>query len=93
MRLKLGIRHRLKPAWLPDHAGFFVPAPYDHRNRIQEHGTHDELLSSGGLYARLYREQYGSGLIEAYCEDGVVYSDGSVAPLDAAEPAIAARHG
>ena len=27
----------------------------------------------------------GGGLIEAYCEDGVIYSDGTVAPL-AAEP-------
>ena len=59
------------------------------RGRIVEHGTHDELLSSGGLYSRLYRDQYRSGLIEAYCEDGVVYSDGSVVPIQPPEPALA----
>lgn len=29
--------------------------------RLVEQGTHDELLASGGLYARLYVEQFGSG--------------------------------
>ena len=56
------------------------------RGRIVERGTHADLLSHEGLYARLYREQYGGGLIEAYCEDGVIYSDGSIVPTDAAEP-------
>ena len=60
------------------------------KGRIVESGTHSELLLRGGLYSRLYREQYAGGLIEAHCEDGVVYSDGSVAPLSA-EPAYAAR--
>jgi ATP-binding cassette subfamily B protein len=62
------------------------------RGRIVESGTHAELLSNEGLYSRLYREQYAGGLIEAYCEDGVVYSDGRVAPL-AGAPAYAARPG
>ena len=61
------------------------------RGRIVEYGSHDELLSAGGLYAHLYREQYRGGLVEAYCEDGVVYSDGRVVPLDPREPALADR--
>ena len=61
------------------------------RGRILEHGSHDELLSSGGLYSRLYREQYRGGLIEAYCEDGVVYSDGSIVPVESSEPVLAGR--
>ena len=60
------------------------------QGKILESGTHDDLLSNNGLYARLYREQYDSGRIEAHLSDGVVYSDGSVAP-HAAEPAYADR--
>jgi len=29
--------------------------------RIAERGTHDELIARGGLYARLYREQFATG--------------------------------
>ncbi len=60
------------------------------RGRVLEWGTHADLLSQEGLYARLYREQYGGGLIEAYCEDGVIYSDGRVGPL-ATESVYSAR--
>ena len=61
------------------------------RGKVVEHGPHADLLSRGGLYSRLYREQYGDGLIEAHCEDGVVFSDGTIVPADAAEPALASR--
>ncbi len=58
------------------------------RGRIIEHGPHDELLDKGGLYANLYREQFGGGRIEAYCEDGVIFSDGSIGTAERPEPAL-----
>ena len=58
------------------------------RGRIVEHGPHDELLAYGGLYANLYREQFGGGRIEAYCEDGVIFSDGSIGTAERPEPAL-----
>ncbi|MDQ4118662.1 MAG: ABC transporter ATP-binding protein/permease [Actinomycetota bacterium] len=48
------------------------------RGRLVEHGTHDELLERGGLYAQLYAEQFGGGAVEARCADGVLFSDGKV---------------
>jgi ATP-binding cassette subfamily B protein len=59
------------------------------RGRIVEHGPHDELLANGGLYANLYLEQFGGGRIEAYCEDGVIFSDGSISTAERSEPALA----
>ncbi|MGA8988426.1 ABC transporter ATP-binding protein [Aeromicrobium sp.] len=44
--------------------------------RLVESGTHDELLARGGLYSRLYVEQFGSGQIEARFTDGVRFTDG-----------------
>jgi len=44
--------------------------------RIVERGNHDELLADGGLYARLYAEQFGDGAIEAHCSDGVILGNG-----------------
>ena len=48
------------------------------RGRMVERGRHEELLELGGLYASLYQEQFGSGLVEARCEDGLVLSSGEV---------------
>jgi ATP-binding cassette subfamily B protein len=48
------------------------------RGRIVERGHHLELLALNGLYAALYNEQFGSGGIEAWCDDGVVLADGRV---------------
>jgi len=45
---------------------------------LVEEGSHDELLEAGGLYARLYIEQFGSGQIEARFTDGVRFADGSL---------------
>jgi ATP-binding cassette subfamily B protein len=41
-----------------------------------ERGTHAELLAKGGLYARLYTEQFAGGKVECRCADGVRFSDG-----------------
>jgi ATP-binding cassette subfamily B protein len=48
------------------------------RGRLVERGTHQELLARGGLYAQLYEQQFRSGQVEAFTEDGVVLSTGEV---------------
>jgi ATP-binding cassette subfamily B protein len=44
--------------------------------RVVERGTHAELLARGGLYTRLYTEQFAGGAVEARCADGVLFRDG-----------------
>lgn len=58
------------------------------QGQIVEHGSHETLLSKGGLYTNLYQQQFGGGLIEAYCEDGVIFSDGSIGTAERPEPVL-----
>ena len=46
--------------------------------QVVERGSHDELLDSGGLYARLHAEQFGGGRVEARFADGIMFTDGVV---------------
>ncbi|MFN8591588.1 MAG: ABC transporter ATP-binding protein [Thermomicrobiales bacterium] len=58
-RTTLAIAHRLSTILAAD-----VILVID-RGRIVERGTHETLLAVGGLYSRLYREQFASGGMDA----------------------------
>jgi ATP-binding cassette, subfamily B, bacterial len=77
-RTTLAIAHRLSTIFAAD-----VIFVLD-RGHLVERGTHAELLAHGGLYARLYHEQFQDGLVEASCADGVVLSNGGVVRTGAA---------
>lgn len=69
-RTTVAVAHRLSTIQAAD-----VIHVVDHGN-IVESGSHDELLALGGVYAELYREQFGDGEIETTTNEGTVYSDG-----------------
>jgi ATP-binding cassette, subfamily B, bacterial len=69
-RTTIAIAHRLSTIRAAD--VIFVL----NQGQIAEQGTHDELVEQGGLYARLYEEQFGSGAVQAFCSDGIVLADG-----------------
>ena len=71
-RTTIAIAHRLSTIRAAD-VIFVVDG-----GRVVEQGTHDELLLHDGLYSTLYQQQYGGGMVEAQCSDGLRLADGRV---------------
>ncbi|HYH27433.1 MAG TPA: ABC transporter ATP-binding protein [Actinomycetota bacterium] len=71
-RTTIAIAHRLSTILAAD-VIFVVD-----RGRIVERGSHSELVSAGGLYARLYEQQFHGGEVEAETADGIVLASGEV---------------
>jgi len=71
-RTTIAIAHRLSTVLNAD-VIYVIDA-----GQLVESGTHTELLERDGLYAKLYAEQFGGGEVEARCEDGTVFRDGTV---------------
>ena len=71
-RTTIAIAHRLSTI---QHADVIFGVE---NGRIVERGTHEELLALGGLYSRLYVEQFGGGQIEARFADGVRFTNGQI---------------
>ena len=73
-RTTIAIAHRLSTIMSAD--VIFVVA----QGKVVERGSHAQLLTRGGIYAGLYAEQFRGGLIESYCEDGIILADGRIIP-------------
>ncbi len=76
-RTTIAIAHRLSTIMSAD--VIFVVA----QGKVVERGSHAQLLTRGGIYAGLYAEQFRGGLVESYCEDGIILADGRIIPHEA----------
>ena len=71
-RTTIAIAHRLSTIMKAD-----VIFAID-QGRVVEQGTHEELVNRGGLYARLYQQEFDGGRVEARCSDGFVLTNGDI---------------